>query len=57
MMFCRLLVLAASVSESSLSFGSVLLLVRRRYISPCLSLARERAAIQMAVPPSFTLPI
>ena len=41
-----------------MSFGSVLLLLaRRRDISPGVSLARGRAAIQSMVPPSFTAPL
>jgi len=41
--------------ESLLCYGSVRLLVRRRDISPSLSLARERVAIQTFVPPSSTV--
>jgi len=44
--------------QDLLSFGSApLLLARRRDISPGVSLARGRAAIQSMVPPSFTAPL
>jgi len=43
--------------ESLLRFGSVrVFFVRRRGISPSLSLARERVAIQTFVPSSSTVP-